>query len=74
MSRSTGRRIGLLMALVSLGLTRQAAQDGAVQVLGFQTEPTHVWVRWPGGVTSTVAVMPNVAEVTVTNKVDFRRD
>src|SRR5678809_306718 len=25
------------------------SQNGAVQVFGFDTPPTAVWVRWPGG-------------------------
>ena len=41
------------------------SQDDAVQVLGATEAPTHVWVRWPGGVTSTVAVPVGDKEVTV---------
>jgi hypothetical protein len=42
------------------------SQDGAVQVLGFLERPTHVQVRWPGGAESTVAVPPDLMELTVT--------
>jgi hypothetical protein len=43
------------------------SQDGAIQVLGLLETPTHLWVRWPGGLTSTVALPANVMEITVTN-------
>jgi len=43
------------------------SQDGAIQVLGLPESPTHLWVRWPGGLTSTVGLAPGVSEITVTN-------
>src|SRR5258708_624775 len=43
------------------------SQDGAIQVLGRPETPTHLWVRWPGGLTSTVALPANVMDITVTN-------
>jgi hypothetical protein len=43
------------------------SQDGVVQVLGARAPPTHVWVRWPGGQISTVAVPAGATEITVTN-------
>ena len=41
------------------------SQDDAVQVLGGLEPPTQVWVRWPGGAVSTVAVPAGGREVTV---------
>jgi hypothetical protein len=41
------------------------SQDDAVQVLGGLEAPTHVWVRWPGGAISTVAVPADASKVTV---------
>jgi hypothetical protein len=41
------------------------SQDDAVQVLGVTEAPTQVWVRWPGGAVSTVAVPAGGKEVTV---------
>jgi len=43
------------------------SQDGAIQVMGVPETPTHLWLRWPGGLTSTVALPANVMEITVTN-------
>jgi enediyne biosynthesis protein E4 len=43
------------------------SQDGAVQVLGLSEVPSDIWVRWPGGATSNVAVPPNAMEITVTS-------
>jgi hypothetical protein len=39
------------------------SQNGAVQVLGLAAPPTAVWVRWPGGAESRVAVAPGAREV-----------
>ncbi len=41
------------------------SQDGAIQVLSLPETPTHVWVRWPGGRTSTVAVPLDMKEISV---------
>ena len=41
------------------------SQNGAVQVFGLSDIPTAVWVRWPGGATSTVTVPKNAKEVVV---------
>jgi len=41
------------------------SQDDTVQVLGALEAPTHLWVRWPGGATSTVAVPTGAREVIV---------
>jgi hypothetical protein len=41
------------------------SQDAAVPVLGAPEAPTQVWVRWPGGAVSTVAVSAGGKEVTV---------
>jgi hypothetical protein len=43
------------------------SQDAAVQVLGLPETPTHLWVRWPGGLASTVALPSNATQITVTN-------
>jgi hypothetical protein len=42
------------------------SQDGAVQALGLPEAPTHLWVRWPGGRTTTVAVPATAPQITVT--------
>ncbi|HWP39131.1 MAG TPA: FG-GAP-like repeat-containing protein [Gemmatimonadales bacterium] len=41
------------------------SQNGAVQVLGMDGEPTALWVRWPGGREQVVPLTPGIAEVTV---------
>jgi hypothetical protein len=41
------------------------SQNGAVQVLGLAATPTGVWVRWPGGGISRVAVPAGAREVVV---------
>ncbi|MEO8428873.1 MAG: VCBS repeat-containing protein, partial [Verrucomicrobiota bacterium] len=41
------------------------SQDSAVQVLGTPELPTQIWIRWPGGKSTTTDVPPNVAEVTI---------
>ncbi len=41
------------------------SQDGAVQVLGMNGEPSAVWVRWPNGTESTTSVKAGVPEVVV---------
>ena len=41
------------------------SQDGAVQVLGMASEPTAVWVRWPGGEETETAVAPGSLDVTI---------
>ena len=40
------------------------SQDGAIQVLGLREAPSELSVRWPGGVTSIVAVPPRATEIT----------
>ncbi len=42
------------------------SENGAVQVFGFASPPSAVWVRWPGGAVSRSAVTPGAAEVIVT--------
>ncbi len=39
------------------------SQDGATQVLGLSEQATHLWVRWPGGGTSTVPLPPGAMEI-----------
>lgn len=41
------------------------SQNGAVQVFGLSGAPTAIWVRWPGGATTTVPVSAGQREVTV---------
>jgi hypothetical protein len=41
------------------------SQNGAVQVFGLTRTPTAVWVRWPGGKTTTVPVTSGQSEVVV---------
>jgi len=41
------------------------SQDSAVQVLGTPTEPTQIWVRWPGGHITTAKLAPAAREVEV---------
>ena len=41
------------------------SQNGAVQVLGRDGEPTALWVRWPGGREQVVALSSGQAEITV---------
>jgi len=41
------------------------SQDGAVQVLSSPPVPDRVWVRWPGGETTTHSVPANAREVTL---------
>ena len=41
------------------------SQNGAVQVLGLQHQPTAVWVRWPGGAITTTPVPEGVTQLTV---------
>jgi hypothetical protein len=42
------------------------SQNGPVQVFGLAATPTAVWVRWPGGAESRVAVAAGAGEVVVT--------
>jgi hypothetical protein len=44
------------------------SQNGAVQVFGFETPPTAVWVRWPGGGETRTPVPPGAKEVVVAKK------
>jgi hypothetical protein len=41
------------------------SQNGAVQVFGLSSQPTAVWVRWPGGKITTTPVPSGSREVTV---------
>jgi hypothetical protein len=41
------------------------SQDSAVLVFGTPTAPSAVWVRWPGGQTSTTPVPTGASEVTI---------
>ena len=41
------------------------SQDSVVQVLGCPEAPTQIWVRWPGGKTTTSAIPAGAKEITV---------
>src|SRR6185503_15799075 len=45
------------------------SQDSPVQVLGTAELPTQIWIRWPGGRSTTTDVPPNVAEITIDSTV-----
>jgi len=44
------------------------SQNGAVQVFGFETQPTAVWVRWPGGGETRTPVSAGAKEVVVSKQ------
>jgi hypothetical protein len=41
------------------------SQDSVVQVLGCPEKPTQIWVRWPGGKTTTSPIPAGAKEITV---------
>ena len=41
------------------------SQDSVVQVMGCPETPTQIWVRWPGGKTTTNAIPTGAKEITV---------
>ena len=41
------------------------SHDGLVPVMGKSDTPTAIWVRWPGGATSTTAIVGETEEVTI---------
>ena len=41
------------------------SQDSAVQVMGCPEPPTQIWIRWPGGKTTTSAIPAGAKEITV---------
>ena len=41
------------------------SHDGVTQVLGKARQPTAVWVRWPGGETSTTSISEDIGEVVI---------
>ena len=41
------------------------SQDSAAQVMGCPEIPTKIWIRWPGGKTTTSGVSPGAREITV---------
>ena len=41
------------------------SQDSVVQVMGCPEAPTQIWVRWPGGKTTTSAIPAGAKEITV---------
>jgi hypothetical protein len=41
------------------------SQNGATQVMGLASTPTAVWVRWPGGGETRVAVPAGAREIVV---------
>jgi hypothetical protein len=44
------------------------SQDGATQVLGFDSQPVAVWIRWPGGREETVRMDTPVWDVVVRSR------
>jgi len=49
------------------------SQDGAVQVMGLPSEPTQIWVRWPGGRELTADLPPKAKEVVVSLQGEVRQ-
>jgi hypothetical protein len=49
------------------------SQDSTVQVMGIPTEPTGIWVRWPGGRSVTADLPPKAKEVVVNVQGDVRQ-
>jgi hypothetical protein len=49
------------------------SQDSPVQVLATPTEPTEVWVRWPGGHTTLAAVPPAAREILINSQGTVRK-
>ena len=41
------------------------SQDSVVQVMGCPEAPTQIWIRWPGGKTTTSAIPAGAKEITV---------
>jgi hypothetical protein len=41
------------------------SQDSVVQVMGCPQTPTQIWVRWPGGKTTTSDIPAGAKEITV---------
>jgi hypothetical protein len=41
------------------------SQDSVVQVMGCPEPPTQIWVRWPGGKTTTSPILAGAKEITV---------
>jgi enediyne biosynthesis protein E4 len=41
------------------------SQNSAVQVLGLETNPTSVWIRWPGGCVTETSIPEGVQEVRI---------
>jgi len=49
------------------------SQDAAVQVMATPTQPTQIWVRWPGGRWVTADLPPKAREVVVNCQGDVRQ-
>jgi hypothetical protein len=41
------------------------SQDSVVQVMGCPETPTRIWIRWPGGKTTTSPIPTDAKEITV---------
>ena len=41
------------------------SQDSAVQVMGAPEQASQIWIRWPGGRTTTTPIPPNTRQVTI---------
>ena len=44
------------------------SQDSAIQVMSLADTPTHVWVRWPGGKTTTSELPSGAKEIEVSQE------
>ena len=49
------------------------SQDSTVQVMGVPSDPTQIWVRWPGGRSVTADLPPKAREVVVNLQGEIRR-
>jgi hypothetical protein len=49
------------------------SQDSTIQVMGAPTEPTGIWVRWPGGRSVTADLPPKAKEVVVNVQGEVRQ-
>jgi len=58
-----GRRMGAAREIH--GGSGYWSQDSVVQVLGCPEPPTQIWVRWPGGKTTTSPIPAGAKEITV---------
>jgi hypothetical protein len=58
-----GRRLGAAREIH--GGSGYWSEDSTVQVMGCPEAPTRIWVRWPGGKTTTGEIPAGAREITV---------